>query len=81
MAQIGTVGSALASQALGQDRGSIRIRMGDGNGPSFAEVLDKALNDVSSLQHRRDDAIGAFLQGDPSVEIHDVMAAAEAELK
>ena len=45
-------------------------------GTSFAETLEKALGDVSELQETADDAIGAFLAGEP-IEVHEVMAAAE----
>ena len=75
MAAIGSVGAASIAQSLGQDRGGIKIGLG-GDEPSFSDVLEKALGDVSALEHRRDDAIGSFLRGDP-IEIHEVMAAAE----
>jgi len=75
MAAIGSVGAASVAQSLGQDRGGIRIGLG-GDEPSFSDVLEKALGDVSALEHRRDDAISSFLRGDP-IEIHEVMAAAE----
>jgi flagellar hook-basal body complex protein FliE len=43
---------------------------------SFAKTLEKALGQVSDLQANAQDAISAFLRGDP-VEVHEVMAAAE----
>ena len=59
------------------DRGGFRIPVpGPGQGPSFAETLEKALGQVSDLQGDAQDAISAFLRGDP-VEVHEVMAAAE----
>ncbi len=77
MTDLSTVGGRLNAIALAQDRGSVRIRLGgDEEGPSFADTLKHALGEVSQLQHRADDAIGAFLRGEP-VEVHDVMAAAE----
>jgi len=76
MADITTVGGRLNAAALTQDRGSVRIRLGGEKGPSFADTLKHALGEVSQLQDRADDAIGAFLRGEP-VEVHDVMAAAE----
>jgi flagellar hook-basal body complex protein FliE len=48
----------------------------EGDQPSFADALQRALGDVSELQGQAQDSIGAFLRGDP-VEIHEVMAAAE----
>ncbi len=59
------------------DRGGFRIPVaGGGSGPSFADTLEEALGEVSQLQAEAQDAIQAFLRGDP-VEIHDVMAATE----
>ena len=72
---VGAAQAARAFQQVGPDRGSVRIGLG-GDTPSFGEVLEKALGDVSALEHKRDDAIGAFLAGEP-IEIHEVMAAAE----
>ncbi len=48
----------------------------EGDQPSFADALRRALGDVSELQGQAHDAIGGFLRGEP-VEIHEVMAAAE----
>lgn len=80
MAQIGGIGGAGAAAGvgrLGQDRGGIRIPLGDGvEQPSFKDALERALGDVSALQSEAQDAIGAFLRGEP-VEVHQVMAAAE----
>lgn len=45
-------------------------------GTGFADLLTRAVNDVSQLQHDKDDVINAFLRGEP-VELHQVMAAAE----
>ena len=59
------------------DRGGFRLPVqGPGNGPSFADTLEKALGQVSDLQAEAQDSISAFLRGDP-VEVHEVMAAAE----
>jgi flagellar hook-basal body complex protein FliE len=61
----------------GTDRGGIRIpTTGSSQGTSFADTLEKALGQVSELQGEAQDAISAFLRGDP-VEIHEVMAATE----
>ncbi len=49
---------------------------GDAAGASFADTLKDALGEVSQLQDNAQDAIGAFLRGEP-VELHDVMTAAE----
>jgi len=59
------------------DRGGFRIPgEGSGKGPSFSDTLQKALGQVSDLQGEAQDAISAFLNGEP-VEVHEVMAAAE----
>jgi flagellar hook-basal body complex protein FliE len=58
------------------DRGGLRIPVESGDGPSFADTLEKALGDVSELQTTAQDTISAFLRGDP-VEVHEVMAATE----
>jgi flagellar hook-basal body complex protein FliE len=61
----------------GTDRGGFRIPTGEKpGGASFADTLEKALGEVSQLQGEAQDAISAFLRGDP-VEIHEVMAATE----
>ena len=77
MAAIGGIGSAAASAVgSGQDAGSIKLRMGATGDTTFAETLKSALGEVSALQDRSHDSIGAFVRGEP-VEIHEVMAAAE----
>jgi len=59
------------------ERRGISIPLGgSGDGPSFADSLTKALGQVSDLQTDAQDAISAFLRGDP-VEVHEVMAATE----
>ncbi|HEY8469155.1 MAG TPA: flagellar hook-basal body complex protein FliE [Longimicrobiales bacterium] len=45
-------------------------------GPSFADTLKRALGEVSQVQADAQEAIGAFLRGEP-VELHRVMAAVE----
>jgi flagellar hook-basal body complex protein FliE len=45
-------------------------------GPSFADTLKGVLQEVGSLQEQSQDAISAFVRGEP-VELHQVMAAAE----
>lgn len=76
MAGIGGVGSGIGAAAAGQDRASIRLRLGGDGGASFADTLKDALGEVSELQNEARDTIGAFLRGEP-VEVHEVMAAAE----
>ncbi|MFQ5537917.1 MAG: flagellar hook-basal body complex protein FliE [Gemmatimonadota bacterium] len=77
MAAVGTVGARLAALQAGQERKGIPIRLGgEGKGESFADALKDALGEVSQLQDKAQDAIGAYLRGDP-VEVHEVMAAAE----
>ena len=51
------------------------IGMGDSDAP-FGDLLKRALGDVTGMQDRKEDMIGAFLRGEP-VELHQVMAAAE----
>lgn len=51
----------------------------DNPGPSFAETLKRALNEVSTTQETSQDYIARFVRGEP-VELHQVMAAAEANL-
>jgi flagellar hook-basal body complex protein FliE len=59
------------------DRGGFRIStQGEEGGTSFAETLKGALNQVSDLQEEAQDAISAYLRGEP-VEVHQVMSAAE----
>ena len=76
---IGAVGSgAIGANAIQEaERGGIRIPVGEsGKGTSFAKTLEKALGEVSDLQAEAQDAISAFLRGEP-VEVHEVMAATE----
>ena len=69
-------GIARLAQALPQE-GGIRIGgVAGGDQPSFADTLKDALGQVSGLQGEAQDAIGAFLRGEP-VELHQVMAATE----
>src|SRR3954464_147835 len=48
----------------------------DEQGPSFADSLKRALNEVSSSQDTAQDYIQRFVRGEP-VELHQVMAATE----
>jgi flagellar hook-basal body complex protein FliE len=58
-----------------QDRAGVRLNeLGPREGPSFGDTLKRALGEVSDLQTTAQDAITAFLRGDP-VELHEVMAA------
>lgn len=43
---------------------------------SFADVLQRVVADATTMQEGAQDAIGAFLRGEP-VELHQVMAASE----
>ena len=73
--EISGVSSGAQVAPLQESRG-VKLSI-DGEGQSsFAETLKAALGDVSELQARAQDSIGAFLRGEP-VEIHEVMAAAE----
>ena len=76
---IGSVGpGSVGPQSIQQtERGGFRMPLhGAEDGPSFADTLEKALGQVSDLQTDAQDAISAFLRGDP-VEVHEVMAATE----
>ena len=72
IAPIGQVGAVVSPQELG----ARSIAFGGEPKVSFADTLKNALGDVSELQNEAQDAIGAFLRGEP-VEIHEVMAATE----
>lgn len=48
----------------------------EGGGKSFGDTLKDALEDVSETQDVANDAIQAFLKGEP-IELHEVMAATE----
>lgn len=69
------VGLARLTQTLGQEGGT-RIGGVAQDGPSFADTLKDALQEVSDLQQESQDAIGMFLRGEP-IELHEVMAATE----
>lgn len=72
-AQIGGIGTR---QLWGFDRAGQRLNLGETGGTSFADTLKTALGEVVELQENAEDAIRAFLRGEP-VELHQVMAAAE----
>jgi flagellar hook-basal body complex protein FliE len=82
MASVNAIGSAsnLAARRALAGSGLTQAGPGQGpapgDGPTFADTLQKALGEVSELQDRSQDTIGAFLRGEP-VEMHEVMAAAE----
>lgn len=57
------------------ENGMLRLQP-DNPGPSFADTLKRALNEVSSAQETSQDYIARFVRGEP-VELHQVMAAAE----
>ena len=77
MAAIEGVGASRALGGAAQVEGGIRLRPSAQEGAaSFADTLKSALGEVSQMQNRAGDAMGAFVRGEP-VEIHEVMAAAE----
>jgi flagellar hook-basal body complex protein FliE len=78
MEPIGSVQSigGAGRSVFGQERPGLRVDASGGDGPSFAETLKNALGEVSELEAGAQDAIGAFLRGEP-IEIHEVMAATE----
>jgi flagellar hook-basal body complex protein FliE len=53
-----------------------RLGLSEGSGGSFKDTLAQALGEVQGAQESGNDAVAAFLRGDP-VELHDVMAAVE----
>jgi flagellar hook-basal body complex protein FliE len=58
------------------ENGRSMLKMDPEGGPSFADSLKRALNEVSSSQETSQDYIQRFVRGEP-VELHQVMAAAE----
>jgi flagellar hook-basal body complex protein FliE len=55
---------------------SHQIQTGPTNGPSFGDVLTKAIGQVSDAQDNAADHAARFMRGEP-VELHQVMAATE----
>lgn len=78
MAGIESIQSIGGASCAGLGKDHLGPHVGDcaEGGASFADTLKDALGDVSELQTNAQDAIGAFLAGEP-IEIHEVMAAAE----
>jgi flagellar hook-basal body complex protein FliE len=48
-----------------------------GTGPSFNDMLSKAIDNVNTLQHESGNLSKAYAMGDESVKIEDVMIAGE----
>lgn len=70
--RIGGIGSAGISPWDGSGFGT-----GTGiGGVSFGDTLKQAIGEVSTAQDAANEAMGAFLRGEP-VELHEVMAATE----
>ncbi|HEX6039392.1 flagellar hook-basal body complex protein FliE [Longimicrobium sp.] len=61
---------------IGAGRGVIRGTAA-ADGPSFADTFKQALGQVSAVQDDAAQKVNAFVSGDPSVELHQVMAATE----
>jgi flagellar hook-basal body complex protein FliE len=78
VAAIGSVQSigGSACSTLGRDHVGPHTPDCAQDGASFADTLKNALGEVSELQTGAEDAMGAFLRGEP-IEVHEVMAAAE----
>lgn len=55
---------------------SHQIQTGPQGGPSFGDVLTKAIGQVSDAQDNAADHAARFMRGEP-VELHQVMAATE----
>lgn len=71
-----SIGGIGAQWAWGLDGAGQRMNLGETGGVSFADTLKAALGEVVELQEGAEDAIRAFLRGEP-VELHQVMAATE----
>lgn len=77
---IGGPGAGMGAGAgigeIGFGRGVVRGTAAT-DGPSFADTLTQALGQVSAVQDDAALKVQAFLNGDPSVELHQVMAAGQ----
>ncbi len=62
-------------RALSQDLGTV-LAPDQAGGGGFAATLSRMIGEVSALQEESQDAIAAFVRGEP-VELHQVMAAVE----
>lgn len=71
--RLGMQGVSPIGEGAGVRVGGLRP---NGEGVSFGDVLKQALGEVSKLQEEAQDAIAAFVRGEP-VELHQVMAATE----
>lgn len=69
---IGGIGAGMGE--MGVRRPTLR-GAGALDGPSFGDTLRQALGQVSAVQDDAAQKVSAFIQGDPSVELHQVMAA------
>ncbi len=69
------IGQLVGVAGPGSGRGALRASSETEGGTSFSEILVKALGEVSDAQNQAQEAIGAFVRGDP-IEVHEVMAAA-----
>lgn len=78
MASIGAAQgiTQLAGSVAGPERAGMQGAKLETGGTSFADTLKQALGEVTEVQSNAEDAISAFLSGQP-IEIHEVMAAAE----
>ena len=47
------------------------------NGPKFTELMTKAIDKVNEIQHASSATSKAYVQGDPNVDITDVMVASQ----
>lgn len=70
---IGSIGRIGGAAPLGDTRWR---ELRPAAAPGFGDVLGRALAQVDGLQAQAQDAIAAFVRGEP-VELHQVMAAAE----
>jgi flagellar hook-basal body complex protein FliE len=65
-----------ALRAIQEASGASQAPQPSEGGPGFADTLKRIMGEASELQIDSQNAIDAFLRGDP-IEIHQVMAAVE----
>ncbi len=61
----------------GQDTGAVQVPVFTDEANSFGNTLKRVINEVSDASARSGEMKGRFLDGDSSVELHQVMAASE----
>src|SRR5881392_2272041 len=72
----GGIGPRRIGLDIAGEGGFNRLGGSNGNGPSFADTLKRAIGEISTSQETAQDYVQRFVRGEP-VELHQVMAAAE----